>query len=100
MLRCPFNLSALFSQVNRLHTFDLQTVIPAVLILVLKFRPRRQGRPRSRWIDETKKDLQLMGISEHWRSVAEDRDECRRIVSEAKGHHGLGIEVMRREIRS
>lgn len=48
---------------------------------------RRQGCPRSRWVDEVKKDLQQIGVK-NWRNVAKDGDEWSRIVLEAKGHHG------------
>lgn len=35
---------------------------------------RRQGHPRSRWIDEVKENQQQMGIR-NWRNVAKDREE-------------------------
>jgi len=65
-----------------------EEIIPKRVILAKMEGTRRQGRPRSTWIDEVKKDLQQMGIW-NWRSVAKDRDEWRRIVLEAKGHYGL-----------
>jgi len=62
--------------------------IPKRVMLARMEGTRRQGRPRSRWIYEIKKDLQQMGIR-NWRSIAKDREEWRRIILEAKGHYGL-----------
>jgi len=49
---------------------------------------KRQGRRRSRKLDEVKKDLQRLGI-QNWRNRIKDWDGWRRIVLEAKGHRGL-----------
>ena len=47
------------------------------------------GRPRNRWADVVQSDaLQLLGIR-GWRRRAENRDEWRRLVREAKGRMGL-----------
>lgn len=63
--------------------------IPKRIMLTRMEGTRRQGRTRSRWIDEVKKDLQQMGIR-NWRSIAKDLNKWRRIVLEAKGrHYGL-----------
>jgi len=46
------------------------------------------GRPRTRWTDVVQKDaLQLLGIR-GWRRRAENRDELRRLMGEAKGPEG------------
>lgn len=58
--------------------------IPKRIMLARMEGNRRQGRPRNRWIDEVKKDLQQMRIR-NWKSTAKDRDEWRRIVLKAKG---------------
>jgi len=50
---------------------------------------RRQGRPRSRWLDEVKNHLQYMCSIRNWRNSVKDRVEWRKIVLEAKGHYGL-----------
>lgn len=47
---------------------------------------RRQGRPRSRWIEDVKKDLMQLG-TRNWKNV--DRQERTRIALEANGHHCL-----------
>jgi hypothetical protein len=48
---------------------------------------RRAGRPRLRWVDGVENDLRTMGVK-RWRNVAKDREECRRIVREARALHG------------
>ncbi|CAI6347317.1 unnamed protein product [Macrosiphum euphorbiae] len=65
-----------------------EETIPKRVMLARMEETRRQGRPRSRWIDEVKKDLQQMGIR-NWRSIAKDREEWRRIVLGAKGQYSL-----------
>jgi hypothetical protein len=47
-----------------------------------------RGRPRKRWIGEVEEDLKIMGIR-NWHAVAKDRQECRKIVLEAKVYNGL-----------
>jgi len=50
---------------------------------------RPVGRPRIRWTDVVQRDsLQLLGIR-GWRRSAENRDEWRRLMREAKGRKGL-----------
>jgi len=47
------------------------------------------GRPRTRWADVVQRDaLQLLGIR-GWRRRAENRDEWRRLMREAKAWKGL-----------
>ena len=47
------------------------------------------GKPRTRWADVFQRDaLQLLEI-EGWRSRAENRDEWRRLMREAKAWKGL-----------
>jgi len=50
---------------------------------------RPVGRPRTRWADVVQRDaLQLLGVR-GWRRRAEDRDEWRRLMREAKTRKGL-----------
>jgi len=47
------------------------------------------GRPRTKWADVVQGDaLQLLGIT-GWRGRAENRDEWRRLMREAKARKGL-----------
>jgi len=47
------------------------------------------GRPRTRWADVVRRDaLKLLRII-GWRNRAENRDEWRRLMSEAKDRKGL-----------
>jgi len=47
------------------------------------------GRPRTRWADVVQRDaLQLLGIR-GWKRRAENRDEWRRFMREAKAWKGL-----------
>ena len=53
------------------------------------YTTRPVGRPRTRWADVVQRDaLQLLGIR-GWRRRAEDGDECRRVMREAKAQKGL-----------
>ncbi|KAG7309934.1 hypothetical protein JYU34_004449 [Plutella xylostella] len=48
---------------------------------------RPVGRPRYRWSDEVGKDLRQLQAGD-WRATAQDRDQWRLLVSEAKIHFG------------
>ena len=54
---------------------------------------RPVGRPRMRWEDCIRKDLQQLGVNDpvQWRHIAQDRAEWRRLVSAAKVHGGLQL---------
>jgi hypothetical protein len=54
------------------------------------FRTTRPvGKPRARWADVVQRDaLRLLGIR-GWRRRAENRDEWRRLMREAKSRKGL-----------
>lgn len=49
---------------------------------------RQQGRPRNRWKDEVTADLRTMRVR-NWKAIAEDRQEWRSVVEQAKTHTGL-----------
>jgi hypothetical protein len=48
---------------------------------------RLVGRPRKRWLDEVEQDLKQMRVI-GWGRRAQNRDEWRSILKEAKGLHG------------
>jgi len=53
------------------------------------YTTRPVGRPRTRWADVIQRDaLQLLGIR-GWRRRAENREEWRRLMREAKARKGL-----------
>jgi hypothetical protein len=52
------------------------------------FTGRRKGRPRLRWMDDVVADLSAMRI-QRWTEKAEDRQQWRLVVEEAKAHPGL-----------
>jgi hypothetical protein len=59
--------------------------------MILKARMeggRKSERPRKRWLDDTKHDLQQLGVR-NWRLKARDRVEWRTVVREAKVQLGL-----------
>jgi len=58
---------------------------------VLEWKPkgrRIRGRPRKRWVEDTEKDIQALGIR-GWRKLSKERTEWRRITEKAKTHSGL-----------
>jgi hypothetical protein len=52
------------------------------------FTGRRKGRPRLRWMDDVVADLRVMKIKQ-WAEKAEDMEQWRLVVKEAKAHPGL-----------
>jgi hypothetical protein len=48
---------------------------------------RLVGRPRKLWLDEVEQDLKQMGVR-GWRRRAQNRDEWRSILKDAKVLHG------------
>jgi hypothetical protein len=52
------------------------------------FIGRRREKPRLRWMDDVVADLKVMKIKQ-WMEKAEDRDQRRLVVEEAKAHPGL-----------
>jgi len=58
---------------------------------ILVWKPlgaRIRGRPRKRWIVDTEKDKQIIGIK-GWRKQRKERAEWKRITEKAKPHRGL-----------
>jgi hypothetical protein len=55
-----------------------------------KFRKTRSvGRPRIRWEDAVQKDALQISGTRGWRRRAENRDEWRQLLMEAKARNGL-----------
>ena len=48
----------------------------------------RRGRPRKRWKEEVKRDLQVLGVR-RWREFVADRKKWKDIVRQAKAQSGL-----------
>jgi len=49
---------------------------------------RRRGRPRKRWKEAVKGDLQVLGVR-RWRELVADRKKWKGIVQQPKAHSGL-----------
>jgi len=49
---------------------------------------RRRGRPRKRWKEGGKRDLQVLGVR-RWRELVADRKKWKDIVRKAKANSGL-----------
>ena len=65
----------------------------AIIKMALTGRPderRPRGRPRTRWLDVVRRDMQLLGEDpEEWMQLAQDRRQWRHLVAAAKDHPGL-----------
>jgi len=58
---------------------------------ILEWKPmgrRITGRPRKRWIEDIKEDIQMKGIR-GWRKLSKERTEWKKIAEKAKTHGGL-----------
>jgi hypothetical protein len=62
--------------------------IPKRMVKGRLFKGRRQGRPKSRWMDQITCDLGKMGVR-GWREKAANRTEWGAVVQQAKAHTGL-----------
>jgi hypothetical protein len=49
---------------------------------------KKCGKPRARWLESVETDLRKMGVK-NWRRKAQDREQWRTILKEAKVHRGL-----------
>jgi len=59
-----------------------------VLKLFINILSNNKGRPCLRWMDDVIADLRVMKIRQ-WAEKAEDREQWRLVVKEAKAHPGL-----------
>jgi hypothetical protein len=63
--------------------------IPKMVLNRRFHNTRTVGRPRARWADAVQRDsLQILG-TRGWRRKAENRDEWRQLLREAKARKGL-----------
>ncbi|KAI5720190.1 hypothetical protein M8J77_003158 [Diaphorina citri] len=51
--------------------------------------PRPVGRPRNTWEGGVRESLESIGIRQDWQTIAQDRQEWRRLVGEVKDPRGL-----------
>jgi hypothetical protein len=71
------------------HIFRMQEQKSCIKLTLRKpERTRRVGRPAVRWLDSVEEDFKTMGFG-NWRRKAQDQDQWRQIVKEAKVYHGL-----------
>jgi hypothetical protein len=49
---------------------------------------RKKSRPRMRWTDGVDKDLRNLGVV-NWKTKAQERDDWRNFLEQAKTHKGL-----------
>ncbi|KAI5717296.1 hypothetical protein M8J77_003428 [Diaphorina citri] len=52
-------------------------------------QPRPVGRPRNTWEGGVRESLESIGIRQDWQTIAQDRQESRRLVGEIKDPRGL-----------
>jgi sorting nexin-29 len=62
--------------------------LPKKILKEKVFATRKRGRPKLRWMDDVLKDLREMQVR-GWREKARNREEWRRLVTEAKSHPGM-----------
>jgi cobyric acid synthase len=64
-----------------------EKIIKGLMIVKLEGK-RKKGRPRMRWMDGVEKDLKNLGVV-NWRAKAQERDDWRKFIEQAKFHEGL-----------
>jgi hypothetical protein len=71
------------------HLFRLQELDPCRKLTLHKPEGTgRVGKPRARWLESVETDLKKMDVK-NWRRKAQDREQWRTILKEAKVHQGL-----------
>jgi hypothetical protein len=68
------------------HLFRIQELDPCRKLTLYKPEgTRRVGKPRARWPESVETDLRKTGVK-NWRRKAQDREQWRAILKEAKVH--------------
>jgi hypothetical protein len=71
------------------HLFRMQELDPCGKLTLHKPEGNRHvGKPGARWLEPVETDLRKMGVK-NWRCKAQDREQWRTILKEAKVHQGL-----------
>jgi hypothetical protein len=62
---------------------DEEALPRRIIMYVTPIGRRKTGRPKARWRDEVGKDVSMLGIRSWW-SAAANREESRRLLTEAR----------------
>jgi hypothetical protein len=90
---CTVNRTVRVVKIGRLRwlgqLFRMQQLDPCRELTLHKSEgTRRVGKPRARWLGSDETDLREMGVK-NWRRKAQDREQWRTILEEAKVCQGL-----------
>jgi hypothetical protein len=98
---CKMNGTVRVIKIGRLrclgHLFRMQELDPCRQLTLHKPEgTRRVGQPTARWLESVETDLKKTGVK-NWRRKAQDREQWRTILKEAKVHQGQRRRRRRRQ---